>query len=255
MNAPAARRSVRASLATPGASWLLLALALATGALLVTTIAGGSGGSGGSRAGPLANLLDWQPDRSWPEVWRPWTSAWVHWSGAHLLVNLAGAVVVGGVGWRARASHRTALAWFLAWPLTQAMLGLPFPAATQELHPVGTLAHYGGLSGVLHAGVVVLGLALAFPRSLASQASRGDDLVPLTPAEARRHRLVGLALVAGTLMKVMLEAPWDLSLRPSALLGIAVAPLAHACGVAAGAAAWAIVAMAGRTADARPQRG
>jgi len=56
-----------------------------------------------------------------------------------------------------------------------------------------------------------------------------------------RERRIGLALLAGVLAKLLLEAPWDIALRPDALLGIAVAPLAHACGVAAGAAAWAAV--------------
>ena len=41
--------------------------------------------------------------------------------------------------------------------------------------------------------------------------------------------------------KVLFEAPWDLAPRPSAALGIAVAPVAHACGAVAGLVAWALV--------------
>jgi hypothetical protein len=217
-----------------------VAALLALGALLVTLalLANGEPRPGGT----IASALDWEPGRSWPEAWRPWTSAWVHWSPAHLLVNLLGAAVVAGVGWRARASDRAALAWLLAWPLTQALLALPAAVPGHGLHAAQPMAHYGGLSGVLHAGVVVVGLALAFPRALAASGAADDGLVPLTPAQAARHRLVGLGLVAGTLAKVLLEAPWDLALRPSALLGIEVAPLAHACGVAAGAVAWGGVA-------------
>ena len=59
--------------------------------------------------------------------------------------------------------------------------------------------------------------------------------------EARplRERWIGIAIVAGTLAKVLFEAPWDLAPRPSFALGIAVAPIAHACGLAAGLLAWA----------------
>jgi hypothetical protein len=161
----------------------------------------------------------------------------VHWSWPHLAVNLTGAAVGAGVGWRARADVRAALAWLLAWPLTHVLLGLPGAAFARGL------PHYGGLSGVLHAGVVVLGLTLAFPRALDAEGPEGSHgLAPLTSAQAARHRLVGLALVGGTLAKVLLEAPWDPALRPSALLGIEVAPLAHACGPVAGLLACAVVA-------------
>jgi hypothetical protein len=56
-----------------------------------------------------------------------------------------------------------------------------------------------------------------------------------------RERWIGVAIVAGTLAKVLSEAPWDLAPRPSAMLGIAVAPVAHACGAAAGLLAWGAV--------------
>ncbi len=54
-----------------------------------------------------------------------------------------------------------------------------------------------------------------------------------------------MAIVVGTLMKVMFEAPWDLAPRPSAALGMSVAPVAHACGVVAGLLAWALVRASG----------
>jgi hypothetical protein len=47
---------------------------------------------------------------------------------------------------------------------------------------------------------------------------------------------------------VLLEAPWDLAPRPSPALGVAVAPIAHACGLAAGLLAWAGMRLAGRPA-------
>ena len=170
----------------------------------------------------------------------------MHWSWPHLAVNVAGAAVVAALGWRARATTLSAVAWFIAWPLTQALLALPYDLLRGDALPAAQrMHHYGGLSGVLHAGVVVIGLALLFPRSVAADSGH-DGLEPLTPAQAARHRLVGLALVAGTLAKVLAESPWDASLRPSALLGIDVAPVAHACGVAAGALAWGLVAVGWR---------
>ena len=119
--APARRGAFRWRL--PGAAWVAVAAVLALGALVVAAVAI-QVDAGLHPGGSFDSALDWQPGRAWPQVWRPWTSAWVHWSGAHLLVNLLGAAVVAGVGWRARASARAALAWFLAWPLTQMLLRL-----------------------------------------------------------------------------------------------------------------------------------
>jgi len=261
--------------ADDGASWLGLAAVLALGALVVAC-AGPDGGRFDANA-PWTRALEWRPGDVQP--WRWWTAAWVHWSPAHLAVNLLGAAAIAFVGWRARLPRAAALAWFVAWPLTQALMDLPGAARL-----AGTLQHYGGLSGVLHAGVVVLALCLLRTQAPAppprpdaptthatvapSRITEGpwamtaledgsawqrldeppwpEPLVPLAPAQARRHRLVGAALLAGTLAKVLLEAPWDLALRPSAMLGIQVAPLAHACGVTAGAVAWGLVALAGR---------
>jgi len=50
-------------------------------------------------------------------------------------------------------------------------------------------------------------------------------------------RGAGAALLAGLALKIVLEAPWEPTLRDDAMLGIAVAPLAHATGALAGAAA------------------
>ncbi len=62
----------------------------------------------------------------------------MHWSDGHRWANIAGTVLVAALGWRAHCDRLDSLAWFVAWPLTH--LGL-------LLQP--TLAHYGGLSGVL----------------------------------------------------------------------------------------------------------
>ena len=79
------------------------------------------------------------------------------------------------------------------------------------------LAHYGGLSGVLHAGVAVAATAL------------------LSQGTGRRRR-IGLAVLAGLALKIILERPWAGALSYPQEWDIAVAPLAHAGGALAGVA-------------------
>jgi rhomboid family GlyGly-CTERM serine protease len=151
-----------------------------------------------------APLLDWQPALALQEPWRAFSAAFVHWSERHLAGNLAGAAVLGALGLAARLPPRAALAWLLAWPLTHAGLALQ-PA----------LAHYGGLSGVLHAGVAVAAAWL------------------LATARGTRWR-IGAAVGAGLLAKVLIEEPWGPPLRLGGGFDIATAPLAHATGAVAG---------------------
>ncbi len=164
-----------------------------------------------------ATLLDWQPALASSEPWRAFTAAWVHWSPRHLAANLAGVLAVAALGWVARLPALAALAWVLAWPLTQ--LGL-------LLRP--ELAHYGGLSGVLHAGVVVAAVWLMLTASKGLQ------------------RRIGLAIALGVVTKLWLETPWGPALRTSAEWDIAVAPLAHATGALAGASCAALLALLAR---------
>ena len=104
----------------------------------------------------------------------------------------------------AQLPTRAAVAWGVAWPFTQ--LGLLVQPG---------LAHYGGLSGVLHAGVAVAALWLLVMRS-------------------GRQRLIGGAIGLGLLIKILLEEPWGSPLRVGGGWDIATAPLAHATGAAAG---------------------
>jgi membrane associated rhomboid family serine protease len=260
-------------------AWVMLTALLCVGAVVVTAISAEGGGA--LATAPLANALDWQAALGLGEPWRLWTCAWVHWSAMHLLVNAAGAIVVALVGWRARLPAAAALAWFAAWPTTQLAM-----AALGSDRVAAAMPHYGGLSGVLHAGVIVLGLSLAWPlvRARVRAPSRMDTGFVATRASAiepsritegpwamtemggatgltastldqpppvarverpLRERWIGVAIVAGTLAKVVLEAPWDLAPRPSQALGISVAPVAHGCGVIAGMVAWALVRIVG----------
>jgi rhomboid family GlyGly-CTERM serine protease len=169
----------------PQAWWALTALLVLT-ALVGQTVA--------------PALLDWQPQRLWTEPWRWWTPVAVHYSALHLVANLVGAACLAWLAWSARIDVAMALAWALAWPLTH--LGL-------ALRP--ELLHYGGLSGVLHAGVAVIGLHLL------------------------RHRPPwGGALLIGLGLKVMLEQPGGPVAQRFDGLDIAVAPWSHLSGAVAG---------------------
>lgn len=176
------------------AAWAGLAVVLALGACLAFRL--------GS-----ATTLDWEPALAGREPWRAWTAAWVHYSALHLLANLAGSLAVALLGAVARVPMHVAVAWFVAWPLTQ--IGL-------SLRP--DLLHYGGLSGVLHAGAAAVAVHLVI-------AARGT------------RRLVGAGVMLGLVVKVLLEAPWGEALRHPAGWDIAVAPAAHLSGLLAGAAA------------------
>jgi len=168
------------------------------------------------------HLLRWQPELAWVQPWRWVSAAWVHLSSRHLLANLAGTAVVAALGIAADCGRRAALAWALAWPLTQ--LGLLAQPSLQA---------YGGLSGVLHAAVVVATW----------------QLLRSTPGA---HRAIGGAIGLGLLAKLLLEAPWQGPLRQVPGWDIAIAPAAHASGALAG---WlcALACGVGSAAD-RPRR-
>ena len=108
------------------------------------------------------------------------------------------------VGAAAQLPRLQAVAWLTAWPLTH--VGL-------LLKP--DLAHYGGLSGVLHAGVAIVCLWLL----LRGQGAR---------------RAVGASVALGLLIKIASESPWGPALQRSDEFDIAVAPIAHATGAVAG---------------------
>ncbi|HEY6512381.1 MAG TPA: rhombosortase, partial [Burkholderiaceae bacterium] len=171
--------------------WWWLAAVLGGGSLLA--------------AGLDPRQLDWQPSLALTQPWRCWSAAWVHWSDGHRWANLVGTLLVAALGWRACCDRFDSTAWFIAWPLTH--LGLLSQPA---------LAHYGGLSGVLHAGVVVAAISLL-------QRERGI------------RRALGAALLLGVALKIGLEQPWQGALQRLPGWDIAIAPGAHLSGALAGA--------------------
>ncbi len=164
--------------------------------------------------------IDWQPALAWREPWRAVSAVGVHYSVLHLVGNLIGVAIAGLFGVIARVPARLAWAWLAAWPLTQ------FGLLTRP-----DLMHFGGLSGVLHAG----GAAVVVWVSL-----RG------VPAQ----RAVAAAIGGGLVLKLLLEQPWGEALRHPSGWGIATAPLAHTTGALAGAACAALALVMPRRASA-----
>ncbi len=171
-------------------AWLALCAALAAGAALAWFAP--------------RDLLDWQPRQALAQPWRPWTAGLVHLSPRHLAVNLLGCAVVAAFGVAARVPRHATLAWLAAWPLGHAALALQ-----------PQLLHYGGLSGVLHAGVAVAALQLL---------GRGGG----------RRCVIGIAVLAGLALKVALERPLAAPTQWLPGWDFPVAPLAHLTGAAAG---------------------
>ncbi|GAP37774.1 rhombosortase [Piscinibacter sakaiensis] len=176
----------------------------------------------------VREALDWQAGRLAGEPWRLWTAAWVHYGPLHLAANLAGAAAVALFGRAASLPAAAALAWLLAWPLTQlALVGAP------------GLLRFGGLSGVLHAGVAVAAVRLAID-------GRGA------------RRAIGLAVLAGLALKVGAEAPWGPALQRVPGWEMPVVPRAHAAGALVGALLGALLdprLMTRRGVRGRPGRG
>jgi rhomboid family GlyGly-CTERM serine protease len=150
-------------------------------------------------------LIDWQPQRAWPEAWRWWTAALVHFTPLHLGANLLATALVAAYGWAARVPPVVALAWIGSWPLSHlALLSQP------------ELLHYGGLSGVLHGGVAATSLWLLL---------RGQGAA----------RAIGGLMLIGQALKLLFEMPWAAAIQAPSELDVAVAPLSHASGSIAGA--------------------
>jgi rhomboid family GlyGly-CTERM serine protease len=148
--------------------------------------------------------LEWQPGLALSQPWRLWSAAFVHWSPWHLAANLIGCVVVAAFGAAAGVPLRASAAWLAAWPLGHVALALQ-PA----------LASYGGLSGVLHAGVAIA--AWQVVRDLAGY-----------------RRLVGAAVLVGLALKLALEASWRAPVQVVPEWDFPVASLAHLTGSLAG---------------------
>lgn len=128
----------------------------------------------------LLEALTWHADDELRHPWTLWTSAWVHLNTPQLIGHQLALGALAAFAWVVRPPLASALAWLLAWPLGQLSL-LLWPQVGYAV----------GLSGVLHAGVMVLAVHLL----------RRRIGVPL----ARRW---GALLGLGLLVKLGLEQGW-----------------------------------------------
>lgn len=175
---------------TPPQSWLLIC-GLSFGASLLAWAVD-------------PDALSWQRAVALSQPWRLWTAAFVHWSPMHLGVNLAAIAIVAAWGWRAAVSRATVWLWLGCWPLVHVALWL---------RP--QIESYGGMSGVLHAGIAVVAI----------------DVISRRRGTARR---IGAVVLAGLSTKVLLEAPWGPAVQRLSGWDIAVVPWSHASGAVIG---------------------
>lgn len=173
-----------------GRAWASMATGLALGALALWSAP--------------REAFDWQPGLALTQPWRLWTAAFVHLSPLHLQANLLGCAVVAAFGIVAGLPRAATWSWLAAWPLTHAAL---------MLQP--RLLHFGGLSGLLHAGVAVAALHLAW-------------------RERDRARWLGRAVLAGLVVKLLFEQAWAGPTQAVPGWDIRIAPLAHLTGALAG---------------------
>ncbi len=178
--------------ATPSRSWLWLCALHAAASLLVWW--SGQNTEGGA--------LVWHADGWAQHPWTLWTSAWVHLNLPHLVGNVLAMGGVAAAGWVLRPDARSTLAWLLAWPLTQVSL-LLWPSVGYAV----------GLSGLMHAGVLVLAVQVALVR------------LPI-----RGARFWGWLLVGVVLSKVVIEKGWSHPIVWDGDNGLPVVRAAHTAG-------------------------
>ncbi len=131
---------------------------------------------------PWIASLVWRSDAWLAQPWSLWTSAWVHVNTPHLIANQLALGLLVAFAWAVRPDGWSTLAWFLAWPLSQAVL----PWWPQ-------IGYATGLAGVLHAALAVLAVHLCLGR-----------------LAVYRPRRWGALLALGLVAKLLLERGWQL---------------------------------------------
>lgn len=152
--------------------------------------------------------LGWQE-----QPWTLWTSAWVHMNTPDLIGRQLALGALTAFAWVIRPDWRCTLAWLLAWPLTQASL-LLWPQ----------IGYAVGLSGLLHAGAMVLAVHLMLKRMAIPNARRWGGL-----------------LAFGLLLKLALERGWSYPVVWDPGNNMSVVQAAHLSGVAWGLLAGGLV--------------
>lgn len=146
------------------------------------------------------DALTWRVDAWLQQPWTLWTSHWVHMNTPHLIGNQVALGALAAFAWTIRPTLACALAWLLAWPLTQLTL-LLWPQ----------IGYAVGLSGLLHAGAMVLAVQLMLKRIVVPKARRWGALLAL-------GLLAKLALESGWAYPVVWDAGNDMSVVQAAHL-------------------------------------
>jgi rhomboid family GlyGly-CTERM serine protease len=155
-----------------------------------------------AQAGAVA-ALTWRADHWDDHPWTLWTSAWVHLNTPHLIGNQLALGALTAFAWLVRPNLRCTMAWLAAWPLAQISL-LLWPQ----------IGYAVGLSGVLHAGAMVLAVQLMFKR------------IPI-----RKARRWGALLAIGVLVKTAMERAWQNPVVWDRANDMSVVQAAHLSGV------------------------
>lgn len=153
------------------------------------------------------DALTWRADGWLQQPWTLWTSPWVHMNTPHLIGNQVALGALAAFAWTIRPTLACALAWLLAWPLTQLSL-LLWPQ----------IGYAVGLSGLLHAGAMVLAVQLILKRIAVPKARRWGGLLAL-----------------GLLAKLALESGWSYPVVWNAGNEMSVVQAAHLAGAFWGA--------------------
>lgn len=176
----------------PGAAWCAVALSLLVGSVLSLVL-------------DASGALEWRPSLLFAQPWRWWTAAFVHYSTLHWVGNFTGLALTAAFGWVSRVPLRAAVAWFIAWPITHLLFLWMAPG----------LLHYGGLSGVVHAGVIIV-------------------ITHVLITGTRGERAVVATVLLGLIAKIATETPWRAPVQHLEGWDIGIAPIAHVTGVLAG---------------------
>lgn len=151
---------------------------------------------------PVVDALTWRADNWLQQPWTLWTSPWVHMNTPQLIGNQVALGALAAFAWTIRPTLACALAWLLAWPLMQISL-LLWPQ----------IGYAVGLSGLLHAGAMVLAVQLLLKRIAVPKARRWGGLL-------------ALALLA----KLVLEGGWSHPVVWDAGSNMSVVQAAHLAG-------------------------
>jgi membrane associated rhomboid family serine protease len=156
----------------------------------------------------LAEALTWQAMDWQSRPWTLWTTVWVHMNTPHLIGNQIALGALAALAWIVHPPRLCTLAWLLAWPLTTLTL-LWWPQ----------IGYSVGLSGVLHAGALVVAVHLLFKRMAVPKARRWGGLLALA-----------------VLAKLMLEQGWVYPVVWNSGNEMSVVQAAHLAG-----SAWGLV--------------